>query len=152
MLNSGTLMLGMVMFVLWVIAAWVLRMGCGTVLGRGGRKPGLLGAMMLVLLAAAATVGTQFALGAMMGMSSFGFEVTAETANRLRLMLSLPLHLIVTATIYKMLLPTTFGRATLIWAVQAAVIVALFMLFRCVAVNAGAAEFALPQLDGLKWW
>jgi len=116
MFSLTNILLGMFLTAMWVVAACSVRSAC-TMMRMP--KPGLAGAMTLVLVAGAGSIAVQFALGMMTGMSAFGFSVKADTADHLRLIFALPVWMLVSASVYKCMLPTTFGKATMIFLGQA---------------------------------
>jgi len=122
MFSLTNVLLGMFLTALWVVAACAVRSGC-TMLRMP--KPGLTGAMTLVLVAAAGSIASQFALGMMTGMSAF--KLDAHAAEQARLMFALPVWMLVCGTVYKCMLPTTFGRAMSIFIGQALIVAAMLM-------------------------
>lgn len=130
MFSLTNILLGMLMTTMWVVGACVIRSACSTMRMPG---PGFTAAMMLTLLAGAGAVATQFALGVMTGMSAFGFVMDQPAAEHLRMMLAAPVWMLVCAMVYKSMLPTTFGKATIIFMSQALVIAAMVVGFSLLA-------------------
>lgn len=130
MFSLTNILLGMCLMVLWMVSACVLRSGCVTL---RTAQPTFSGAMLLVLLSAAGAVATHFALGMTMGMSFFGLSVNEHAATQARTLLALPVWMLVCATVYKCLLPTTFGRAMVLFIAQAVIIGGLMIGFGMLA-------------------
>jgi hypothetical protein len=136
MLTLSNLLLGMLLVSLWLLSAYIIRTCCKTM---KAPQPGLMGAMMLVLLTAGGAVALQFTLGMLTGFSALGFSLDGDSASQLRLALAVPVWMLVGASVYRFMLPTTFGRAMIIFLVQAGVIAVAL-----VGVNmlANATQFA----------
>jgi hypothetical protein len=122
MFSVTSLLLGMMLTSMWIVASCTARAGC-TVMKIN--KPGLTGAMMLTLVAVAGAIASQFAIGTLMGMSLMGMAAEPSTADQMRLMLAMPVWMIVCAMVYRMMLPTTFGKAMCLFAMQAVVVGAM---------------------------
>lgn len=117
---------GGMMFSLWLIAAMLLRLAC---LMNGTPRPRLVGASMLVLIVAGVTAAMHTGLSFAMGMTAEGLHMQPGAAGRLMLMLGLPVHMLIAATAYRIMLPTTFGKAMAVWVVQAVAMAALVIGF-----------------------
>lgn len=107
--------LGAMLFALWMVAAMLLRMSC---MLNSVPRPRMVGASVLVLVVAGASVAMHAALSIGMGMTTQGLGLEHEYGRRLLVMLGVPVHMLVAGTAYRMLLPTTFGRAISVWIVQ----------------------------------
>jgi hypothetical protein len=129
MFSLTNVLLGMVLTAMWVVAACTVRAGCTTM---KVNKPGLTGAMMLTLIAFSGAIASQFAVGMLMGMSMLGLGQQAESAEQMSMMLAMPVWMLVCAMVYRFMLPTTFGKAMIMFLAQAvilgAMLVALGML------------------------
>jgi hypothetical protein len=122
MLTLSNILMGVLLVSMWVVAAFVIR-GCSKTLKTP--QPAMPGAMMLVLLTAAASVAMQFILGMTMGFSMLGFQIDPAAATHLRIGLTAPIWMLVGASIYRSLLPTTYGKAMTIFVMQAAIVAAM---------------------------
>ena len=121
MLTLSHMFMGLVLVVLWVVAALVMRGSCKAL---KAPQPGMLSAMLLVMLASAGSLAMQFALGMALGFSMFGFEIAPADATHLRLAMTAPIWMLVGASVYKAMLPTTFGKAMTMFVMQAAIVAA----------------------------
>ena len=147
MLNFTTLFLGMFMVVMWMAGVAVLRSACGI---SKAPKPGFVGAMALVLFVGGATAVLQFVLSMTLGMSGLGNDAHAVTM--LRTLLAVPSFMLVAAMIYKMMLPTTFGRGTAICLVQMLVCFCLLMVFSMVVSSLSPSSWAqMKTMMCLPW-
>jgi hypothetical protein len=133
MLDFTMILLGMFAIALWIIAATVLRAGC---MFFRAPKPGFVGALTMVLLVAGATMAMQFLMGFTLAMQPLGLDQNPQAADSVRHTFMVPLHMLAAATIYKLMLPTSFGRAMLIWVAQVLMAVALFVVFAMVLSSA----------------
>lgn len=129
MFSLTNVLLGMVLTAMWVTAACTVRAGCTTM---KVNRPGLTGAMMLTLIAFGGAIASQFAVGMLMGMSLLGLSAQPESAEQMRMMLAMPVWMLVCAMVYRFMLPTTFGKAMIMFLAQAlilgAMVVSLGML------------------------
>ena len=92
MFSLTSLLLGMVLTAMWIVASCTVRAGC-TVMKIN--KPGLTGAMLLTLVAVGGAIASQFAIGTLMGMSLMGIAAEPSTADQMRLMLAMPVWMLV---------------------------------------------------------
>jgi hypothetical protein len=129
MFSLTNVLLGMLLTGMWVVAACTARAGCTSL---RVAKPGLTGAMVLTLVAAGGSIAAQFAMGMMTGMSMFGHAMQAH-AEQIRMLLALPVWMLVCSVVYKSMLPTTFGKAMIIFVLQAAIIGAMMLGFSLLA-------------------
>lgn len=130
MFSLTNVLLGMMLTAMWIVASYTVRAGCTTM--RIG-KPGLTGAMMLTLLAVGGAIASQFAVGMLMGMSILGGSPAPEAAEQMRLMLAMPVWMLVCAMVYRFMLPTTFGKAMIIFLAQAVIVGAMMVGFGMLA-------------------
>ncbi len=130
MFTLTNLLLAMVLTGIWLAGAAVARSCCKSM---KVNQPGMASMMLLSLMAIAGAVAAQFTLGAMMGMSLLGMSAEPSTAEQLRMMLAMPIWMLVCATIYRMMLPTTFGKAMCIFLAQAVVASAIMVGFSMLA-------------------
>jgi len=129
-MTLSNLLLGAMLLSMWMMSAWAIR-ACGKTMK--APQPGMTGAMMLVLLASAGSVAMQFALGMTVGFSAFGFRLDPAAAAQLKLAMAAPIWMIVSACVYRAMLPTTFGKAMIMFLCQAALIGMLLTAMAMVA-------------------
>lgn len=134
MFSLTSVLLGMLLLGMWIVASCTARAACTTM--RLNNKPGLTGAMMLTLLAVAGAVAAQFGVGVMMGMSS-ALGASPEGAANMKLMLVMPVWMIVCAMVYRFMLPTTFGKAMCMFAAQVVIVGAMMVGFNMLANMTG---------------
>jgi len=118
------MMFGGFLVLLWLMSALTLRAGC---MFTRVPKPGFVGAAMLMLVVGAMTATAHFGLGVLMGMSPGGLKLDATNAARLAAGLGLPAHMIIAATVYKFMLPATFGKAMSVWVLQMSMLLVLIV-------------------------
>jgi hypothetical protein len=122
MLTLSNILMGVILVSLWLMAAGVLR-GCCKALKTP--SPGMPGAMLLVLLATAGSLALQFMLGMTLGLPAVNGHLEPQAASNLRIGLTTPIWMLVGASVYRSMLPTTFGKAMSMFIVQAAVVAAI---------------------------
>jgi len=120
--EASLMIFGGLLVLLWLISSFTLRMGC--MISRVP-KPGFVGAATLMLAVGAMTATAHFGLGVLMGMSPGGMNLSGTDAARLAAGLGLPAHMLMAATIYKIMLPTTFGKAMSVWVLQMSLLLVL---------------------------
>jgi hypothetical protein len=121
MLSLSHMFMGLVLVSLLLLASFVMRACCKTM---KAPQPGLLATMMLVLMAAGGSLAMQFGLGMALGFSMLGFELEPAEATSVRMALTAPIWMLVGASVYRAMLPTTFGKAMVMFLIQAAVVAA----------------------------
>ncbi|HVP72185.1 MAG TPA: hypothetical protein VMS30_00510 [Phycisphaerales bacterium] len=138
MFSVTNILLGMLLLGMWIVASCTARAACTTM---RINRPGLTGAMMLTLLAMGGAIACQFGVGMMMGMSSsIGLSTAPETAQQMRLILAAPIWMLVCAMAYRVLLPTTFGKAMAMFLAQALILGAMIVGFNLLANMTGQAN------------
>lgn len=142
MLTMTNLLLGMMVAGMWVAAACSARFTCSAM---RLPKPGFAPALLLTLLAAGGAIACQFAVGTMMGMAVASAAVQTEVSEQVRTMLVMPVWMLVCAMIYRVMLPTTFGKAMTVFFGQAIVATAIM-----VAVSLLANATQQPNLVELR--
>ena len=130
MFSLTNVLLGMMLTGMWIVAACTARAGCTTM---RIARPGLTGAMMLTLLAVGGAIASQFAVGMLMGMSLLGLSAPPESHEQMRMMLAMPVWMLVCAMVYRFMLPTTFGKAMIIFLAQALIVGAMMIGFNMLA-------------------
>lgn len=123
---STMFVFGGMMFALWMVASMLLRASCAM---NGVRRPRMVGAAVLTLLAAAAGGLAHMTLSTGLGMTAQGLGMSSGSGARLVLMLGVPVHMLAAASAYRLMLPATFGKATSVWIVQMLALAALAVGF-----------------------
>jgi len=117
---------GGMMFAVWMVASMLLRVSCAV---NGVRQPRMVGAAVLMLVVGVAGVLVHAAMSMGMGMTASGLRMPPEAAPKLMVMLGVPVHMLVAATAYRLMLPATFGKAMAVWVVQMLAMAALLVGF-----------------------
>jgi len=115
------------------IGAMLLRIACGIV--TKSNVPDFAKAMGIVAVAGVANAALGFFVGLVVGMAMQGDPEAAQLTAQL---LGLPVGAVASASIYMLMLPTDFGKALLIWLVQAGIVLAIAIVIGIIIGITGA--------------
>jgi hypothetical protein len=98
-----------------VVGALILRIACSIC---RVELPGFFKAMGVTAVVAVVSLIACSALGFIVGVLGHLAGISLASLNILSALFGLPLGMLVSALLYKVLLPTTFGKGVLIWLVH----------------------------------